>query len=217
MRAFRPGEPVFANLAVVLLLLAGCGDSDNQTSVTVNLGTASATFTENVIAETDRDIYVASSIGFATFSNFGPEPLYLPGCAPFVFEQSLDGGWAFVGPPYVCVWEGLAFVVEPDEPDDVEFLIPNESGIYRLRYDYSSRCEPDLPLSQARCARENVVYSNEFEVERELCSPFELGCQLAPTAPIFHCPDGLSFGGPAGECTREPESGECGYEFLSCP
>jgi hypothetical protein len=217
MRAFRPGRRVFANLVFVLLLVAGCGDSNDQASVTVNLGTTSATFAETVVAETDRDVYVASSIGFASFSNFGPEPLSLPGCAPFVFEQRLDGEWAFVGPPYVCVWEGFAFAVAPNERDEVEFLVPNESGIYRLSYDYSSRCLPDLPLSQAQCEREDVVYSNEFDVERELCGPFELGCQVAPAAPLFHCPDGLNLGGPAGDCTRDPVSSECGYEFLSCP
>ena len=92
-------------------------------------------------------------------------------------------------------------------------MIPKDSGIYRLRYDYGSGCEPG-PLSQANCENDFVVYSNEFEVERELCEVQR--CNFS-RAPIRFCEDGENFAGPAGVCTVDPESGECTEEFLRCP
>ena len=168
-------------------------------------------------AETDRDVYTAAEPGIATFQNPLKIPLYLPGCAPFVFERSLDGTWVDIGPPFVCFWEGIAVAVGMYESVETPFNAPNDTGIYRLRYAYAMRCEPDLPLSQANCQVERDVRSNEFEVERELCDPNEFGCQFVPGAPNFLCADGEHFGGPASECTRDPASGACGYEFLSCP
>jgi hypothetical protein len=168
-------------------------------------------------AETDREIYTAAEPGIATFQNPFTNPLYLPGCAPFVFERSLDATWVEIGPPFVCFWEGIAVVVETNESVETLFNAPNDSGIYRLRYTVGARCEPDLPLSQANCRVVHDVPSNEFEVERELCDPSEFGCQFVPGAPNYLCPDGEHFGGPASECTWDPATGRCGYEFLSCP
>lgn len=205
-------------LSIVLLLGVACAESDgeNSAAATANAaGTAGAPIP--AAAETDSDIYTAGESGLATFRNLTKEPLFLPGCSPFVFEQSLDGLWEFVGPPFVCVWEGFAVAIGEDERDETWFVAPNESGFYRLRYDYSLGCEPDLPLSQANCASEAVVYSNEFEVERELCEPTQFGCRFVPAAPNFLCPDGVNISGPSEECTRDPASGVCGYEFLSCP
>jgi hypothetical protein len=168
-------------------------------------------------ATTDRDAYTAAEPGIATFHNSAEMPLYLPGCAPFVFERSLEGGWVDIGPPYLCVWEGIAVAVGMDESLDTVFDAPSDSGIYRLRYAYGARCEMDVPLSEAQCQIEGDVRSNPFEVQRESCDPAESGCQFRPAAPNILCADGTHVGGPASECTMNPASGECGYEILSCP
>jgi len=178
-------------------------------AVVCSLGAGSAT--------TDRDAYAAAEPGVATFHNSLEMPLYLPGCAPFVFERSLEGGWVVVGPPYLCVWEGIAVAVEMNENLDTGFDAPGDSGIYRLRYAYGARCEMDVPLSEAQCQVEGDVRSHPFEVRREVCDPAEFGCQFRPAAPNFLCADGTHVGGPASECTMDPASGECGYEILGCP
>jgi len=169
-------------------------------------------------AETDQSLYVAGEAGTATFSNRSRAvTAYLPGCAPFTLERSLSGKWTEIGPPWVCVWEGIAVAVGPRSSLETPFTAPSASGRYRLRYDVSLGCNPGLPLSQADCKRQQAVPTDPFEVERELCDPAEQGCQFVPLAPNFLCDDGVSVGGPAGVCTRDPASGQCGYEFLSCP
>jgi hypothetical protein len=240
--AAMPSEPVIqdrrpsrwltqcAVLATALLLSIGCGESEGDTSAraSVNAGGSSSGVSlffmvsnpedgADASAESDRVIYEAGSMGTAGFRNETQMPLFLPGCAPFVFERSLDGAWTFADPPIVCVWEGLAVAVYPNEIDEFDFLAPNNSGTYRLRYDYSSGCELDLPLSQANCENDFVVLSDEFEVERELCDPAEPSCRFVPGAPNLLCPDGVNIAGPSAECTRAPGSGECGYEILRCP
>jgi len=218
MGKFRSGWQAHAIVVVFGFLGTGCAESDGKISTTADASvSALPPVADSVVAETDSDLYTAADTGIAIFQNLGDEPLYLSGCAPFVFEQSLDGAWAFVGPPFICVWEGFAVAIGTNEADVVEFMVPDESGIYRLRYDYGSNCEPDHPLSQANCLNEAIVYSNEFEVERELCDPAEFACRFVPAAAIFLCADDVNFSGPAGECTRDPVTGECGYEFLSCP
>lgn len=217
MREFRSR---WQAVAIALLLGAGCAESGGENSAADDASSSDispATTSVTAIAETDSDIYSAADSAIATFRNLGHETLYLPGCSPFVFEQSLDGTWGFVGQPLVCFWEGFAVAIGANEIDEFEFMVPNVSGIYRLRYDYSSGCEPDLPLSQANCEAQAVAYSNEFEVERELCDPAEFNCQFVPGAPNFLCADGVNFAGPSGECTRDPASGVCGYEILHCP
>jgi hypothetical protein len=201
---------------VAIGLDAACADSGDDAGK--DSGASSTTLAAAVVsAETDGDIYTAGEMGTATFEILTQRSVYLPGCAPFVFEQSLDQKWIVIGPPFVCVWEGLAVAVATNEIVETQFDAPRDTGIYRLRYDYSMGCEPNRPLSQANCSSEAVAYSNEFEVARELCDPVEFGCRFMPAAPNFLCADGVNLGGPAGECTRNPVSGECGYEFLSCP
>lgn len=168
-------------------------------------------------AETDQDLYFAGDEGKSTLTNTLRMPVYLGGCAPFVTERSLDGRWVEIGPPFVCIWEGIAVEIGPYESVTTPFDAPADTGRYRHRYDVRAACEPDLPLSQAQCEFERLVYTNEFEVERELCDPKEFGCRFIPGAPNFLCADGLHFGGPSGDCTRDPSTGTCGYEFLSCP
>ncbi len=168
-------------------------------------------------AKTDSDVYTAAGSGVATFQNPREAPLYLPGCAPFVFERSLAGGWIDIGPPYLCVWEGIAVAVEMNAIVETPFNAPGDSGIYRLRYSYGARCDADLPLSESNCQVEGDVRSSEFEVERGLCDSTELGCRFQPAAPNFLCADGVHIGGPASDCTRDPNGGKCGYEFLICP
>ena len=168
-------------------------------------------------ARTDADLYTAGDAGEATFHNFLTETLYLSGCAPFVFERSLDGDWVDQGPPFHCIWEGIAVPVAQEERIKTPFDAPYDSGIYRLRYDVGARCQPDVPLSQAQCEVRNEVVSDEFEVERELCDASEPDCRHVPAAPNILCEDGVHFAGPAAECTRDPASGRCGYEFLRCP
>ena len=217
-------------LAIALLFSTGCGNSDDtQATIAVSNGSqpidgsggllAIVNVSEEtaVYAETDRTTYFAGDSGIATLLNSGLDPVFLPGCAPFVFEQSLDGDWAFVGPPFVCVWEGIAIYVGRNETDSIEFTAPSESGFYRLRYDYSSGCESGLPLSQANCDDELLVYSNAFEVVREACDLGQPGCRFVPAALNVLCADGVNFSGPSAECTRDPATWDCGYEFLSCP
>jgi hypothetical protein len=230
MRMLRPPMLVIATAIALLFVAVGCGDT--EASLRINTGTGLSQQTNAAAglqltvsipgrslayAETDRTLYSAGDSGLATFLNTGPDPLFLPGCAPFFFEQRLDGHWAFVGPPFVCVWEGLAIYVGMNETDSIEFIVPSESGLYRLRYDHSSGCEIDVPLSQANCEVDFVIYSNVFEVERELCDPSQPACRFVPGAPNILCADGVNVSGPSAECTRDPETWECGYEFLSCP
>ncbi len=216
---------------IAFLVMTGCGDA--ETSVYLRSGApitqppnAAGGLTLTVstgeerslaYAETDRDFYIAGESGIATFLNSGDGTLFLSGCAPFVFEQSLDGAWSFVGPPFVCLWEGIAIPVGRNETDSIEFTIPRESGVYRLRYDYSAGCELGVPLSEAHCAANFATYSNIFEVGRELCDLSQIGCRASPGPSNILCSDGMNVSGPSSECTRDSETGQCGYEFLSCP
>lgn len=168
-------------------------------------------------ADTDQEIYLAGDPGLATITNTLKAPIYLPGCAPFTTERSLDGSWVDLGPPFVCAWEGIAVELAPKQSLETPFTAPTDTGLYRVKYTLGARCEPDLPLSQANCKFEGLERFAFFEVERELCDPSEFGCQFVPGAPNYLCDDGVHFGGPSGECTRDPVSGDCGYEFLSCP
>lgn len=169
-------------------------------------------------AETDQSTYVAGSEGVATFTNGSRfVPAFLPGCAPFSIERSLGGSWVEQGPPWVCIWEGIAVLVDPQSSIDTPFAVPAASGRYRLRYDVSLGCTPGLPLSQADCLRERSVFTDPFQVEREACDPSEFGCRFLPGIPNYLCEDGESVGGPSGTCTRDPASGQCGYEILACP
>lgn len=168
-------------------------------------------------AETDEALYTAGEAGVATFYNPIQDPVFLPGCAPFVFEHSLDGAWNETGPPFHCVWEGTAVVVAWRESIETPFDAPADSGVYRLRYDVGRNCKPDVPLSEAECEFHGFVHSEPFEVERELCEPSEPDCHFAPAGPNFLCEDGVHVGGPSSECTRDPSSGRCGYEHLRCP
>ncbi|MDJ0789159.1 MAG: hypothetical protein QNK05_20320 [Myxococcota bacterium] len=167
--------------------------------------------------ETDRSLYTAGEDALARLHNGSPIPAWLPGCAPFELQRSLDGDWVDQGPPWVCIWEGLAVLVAPGSTLTTPFQAPADSGLYRLRYPVSLGCSPGLPLSQADCVREQSVFTDPFEVEREACEADEPGCRFVPLAPNFLCADGESVGGPSGVCTRDPGSGQCGYEFLECP
>lgn len=168
-------------------------------------------------AETDRDHYVAGAEGIATLSNPFPAPLYLPGCAPFVFERRIAGAWIEQGPPFVCFWEGFALPIGGGESVETPFVAPSDSGLYRLRYEIGIGCDPDQPLSPDTCDASAPVYTRHFDVEREVCAPSEPGCEFVPGAPNVLCKDGEHFSGPAGVCARDSQSGGCGYEFLICP
>ena len=93
---------------------AGCVESVNEGSTIAAVNT-SGVQASDVSAGTDRLIYTAGKTGIAAFLNQSDRPVYLPGCAPFGFEQSLDGLWIFIGPPFVCFWEGFAVAVGPNE------------------------------------------------------------------------------------------------------
>jgi hypothetical protein len=168
-------------------------------------------------AWTDEESYTAGDSGIATIRNLASMPIYLGGCAPFVFQRRFSGAWFDLGPPFVCVWEGIAVEVLRHEDLETPFTAPSDTGLYRLRYPFGLRCDPDLPLSQANCEATSELVSREFEVGRELCAPEEFSCRFVPAAPNYLCEDGIHIGGPSGECTRDPTSGACGYEFLSCP
>jgi hypothetical protein len=166
---------------------------------------------------TDQKLYAAAAPGIASFGHWASETLYLGGCAPFVVERRIDGAWVDVGPPFHCVWDGIAVAVEPDERIETPFDAPSDSGSYRLRYEYGARCQPGRPLHDAKCEFRSSAFSNTFEVEREICDANEPECRFVPAAPNYLCDDGEHFGGPSGQCTRDPSSGRCGYEFLRCP
>jgi hypothetical protein len=168
-------------------------------------------------AETDRSTYTAGETGISTFLNSLSRPVFLPGCAPFVIQRRVAGDWVDVGPPFVCVWEGIAVRLEQNESVDTPFQAPPDTGTYRNEYSVSAGCEPDLPLSQANCQIQHAWSTAPYRVERELCDPGEFACRFVPGAPNYLCEDGIHVGGPSGECTRDPSTGRCGYEFIDCP
>lgn len=168
-------------------------------------------------ARTDQPVYLAGETGVSTFKNSLRYPLFLPGCAPFVIQRRLDGAWVDLGPPFVCVWEGIAVRLDDNESIDTPFEAPLDTGLYRHRYSVSAGCQPDLPLSRAECQLNDSRSTPPFRVERENCDPSEFGCRFAPAAPNFPCADGIHVGGPSSECTRDPSTGACGYEFIDCP
>jgi len=211
------GAPSFTSGSVELTFTVG-GHAQQDNGGFMDPGASSAPpVSTTAVAATDADLYLAADIGTATVLNISQQSLYLPGCAPFVLEQSVNGDWVDLGPPITCIWEGLAVIVGVDEADVFEFAVPADSGFYRLEYRYGLGCEEELPLSQANCTDEDVAYSNVFEVERELCEPTEPVCGLAKLLVPFQCPDGVNYGGLADECTLDPWTGECGFEFFSCP
>jgi uncharacterized protein YndB with AHSA1/START domain len=166
-------------------------------------------------AAVDRDHYAAGEEGVSVFTNDSQIPAWLAGCSPFNFEQRIDGQWEDRGPPFVCVWEGIAVPVAPGERVESRFSAPGRSGLWRLHYPVGLNCEADLP--QSACEDIFSVRTKPFTVEREPCPPETFECRFVPAAPNYLCPDGEHIGGPSGVCTRDPESGVCGYEFLVCP
>lgn len=211
----RRGWPIALLLSCVLASSLACESTSDDSGG----GSAPATpqATPSLSAATDADLYFALAVATAVFDNASDDTVYLGGCAPFQIERRLDGIWMDIGPPFVCIWPGFALPVEPDEWIETDFDIPSDSGLYRLRYDFGEDCDPAQPLSAAHCATTGSVYSNEFEVMREACEPDERGCRFRPGMPTLLCQDGVNVSGPDDLCTRDPTTGQCGYEILSCP
>jgi len=42
-----------------------------------------------------------------------------------------------------------------------------KSGVFRINIEYSLGCQLDRPISEARCRTKNIVYSNEFTINKE--------------------------------------------------
>jgi hypothetical protein len=207
--------PITILLILALAALPACDSTDDDG----NGGNPPATpqSTDSLSAATDGDLYLALAIATAVFDNASNDTVYLGGCAQFGIERRLDGIWMDVGPPFLCVWPGFASPVEPDEFVETDFDVPSDSGLYRLRYDFGEDCDPRQPLGPASCARTGSVYSNTFEVVREMCDRDAPGCQFRPGMPTLLCRDGVSASGPDDFCTFDPTTGRCGYEILSCP
>jgi hypothetical protein len=166
-------------------------------------------------ASVDRDFYLAGAAGTTTFSNGAGPTAWLSGCSAFHFEQSVDGVWVDRGQPFECVWEGFAQPVPEGSVFESGFNAPTNSGLWRLNFAVGEGCDAGLP--QSACDEIFPIVTNAFSVEREICAPTTFECRFAPAAPNFLCADGVSVGGPSGDCTLDPSTGVCGYEILACP
>ena len=166
-------------------------------------------------ATVDMDQYVAGELGSTVFTGGAGPTAWLSGCSVFRFEQRVDGQWQDRGQPFECVWEGFALPVAAGEDVTSPFSAPANSGLWRLHYPVGEGCDATLP--QSACDDVFPILTNVFTVEREPCPPATFECQFAPAAPNYLCPDGVNIGGPSDECTRDPSTGVCGYEFRVCP
>ncbi len=165
-------------------------------------------------ARVDRDRYVAGDTGTAFFSNPSTDTVYLDGCSIYGFEKLEPGGWTDRGPSVVCVWEGLARPVESGEVVGSVLDVPDEAGTWRLVYAVGLACSEDQPLDPTHCELIRPTRTRSFEVIG-LCAPFECGPALG--MPNWLCPDGEHVAGPTDRCLRDPDTGGCGWEILSCP
>ncbi len=165
-------------------------------------------------AQVDRDRYVTGDTGTATFTNPSQHTLYLDGCSVYGFEKLEPRGWTDRGPAVVCVWEGFARAVESREVVRSPLLAPGEPGTWRLLYPVGVACAEEQPLDPRHCDEIRTIRTPPFEVIG-LCEPAECGPALG--MPNWLCPDGEHFGGPTDRCLRDPDTGACGWEILSCP
>ena len=165
-------------------------------------------------AVVDQETYVAGDTGTTTFSNPTSKGVHLGGCSIYGFEKQEPDGWSDRGPAVVCVWEGYARPVASGEVVESELLVPDEAGRWRLVYPTGLGCVDDQPLDPTHCERILPVYTKPFDVIG-LCDPRECGPPLG--MPNILCPDGESIAGPTDRCLRDPGTGTCGWEILSCP
>ncbi len=168
-------------------------------------------------AETDRDLYVVSSQGTATFTNHSSTTVWLGGCAQFDQEQLGPLGWIPEwGPDYVCFWEGTAQSVEPDE-QVVGTFTARRPGVWRLAYPVGLQCDETQPLGERSCAEIRRIHSNEFLVVEQLNTCVVTGCSghvcfphhVATTCewlPHYACFRDAHCGafGPEGSCAWAP-------------
>jgi eight-cysteine-cluster-containing protein len=173
------------------------------------------------VPETDRERYQVDEPGTVRFHNPTLLPLYLEGCSHFEYERQVDDRWVPLGPATICVWEGLAGRVAPDE-GVVEPIETREPGTWRLRYRVGIGCSTSAPLSEAHCEAIGEVTSNAFEVVASGCvvsgcsgqvcadEPRATTCEWLPHYACFRQARCGRFG-PDGACRWEPTP-----ELLAC-
>ena len=101
--------------------------------------------------------------------NFTNAPIFLEGCTTYSLEVFKDDEWVNLGPPAVCVWEGVAKKVEPGEAFQAMGMpLPEPEGwydsLYRVRGGYWSGCEAGQPISSGCQGDGTFAVSEAFYV-----------------------------------------------------
>jgi len=100
-----------------------------------------------------------------TWYNDTPQDIFLAGCTTVSFELQQSGAWTPAGVAAMCVWEGVAKIVQGHTAfSDLPFGPSNKPGDYRAAGDYGLGCTPGVSLSTAACSETFAVTSNTVQV-----------------------------------------------------
>jgi hypothetical protein len=113
----------------------------------------------------DDDFYQPYEALYPVWYNFTNEPIYLGGCTTYSLEVYQNNEWINLGPPAVCVWEGVAKKVMPgDAYIAMDYTLPQPPdwsyGLHRVRGGYSTGCDDGQPISSG-CQGEPLISVSE--------------------------------------------------------
>ena len=113
---------------------------------------------EVVLWVDDSDIFLAGDTAWPIWFNFSQQKVFLTGCATTIL-QKMDpdtDNWVDLGPAAECVWEGIAYMLEPgDALEALEYSIPLAQteyyGTFRVKGQFWTGCTEDQPISTGGC------------------------------------------------------------------
>jgi hypothetical protein len=125
---------------------------------------APAADAHGIKVETGRSLYVAGDVVEITVTNAGKEPVYLQGCGSYHVEVFENERYSSL-PSERCVSEGDALLVPPGTLQlKYEATGERQGQILRVALAYGWGCQPERPLSQARCAGFASAWSPSFRI-----------------------------------------------------
>lgn len=117
-----------------------------------------------VFVYTDKLHYSLSDTIKITLKNGSDQPVYLEGCNVFFRNTATDAGWV-VSPMVVCVWEGFARKIEPEQRYTESYYTGlMQKGEFRFTVTVFRSCQDGKPISQAECKSSETLGTEVFTI-----------------------------------------------------
>ncbi len=141
-------------LALLYLVLAGCSPNAPEPPQE-NLGP--------VYLAVDKTIYSPEDTVLVTLHNDSEEPVFVGGCSALFLATKTDTGWS-EQPTKICVWEGIIQKVGPHSIYQEKYEAKYFRGTHKFVAPIGLGCQEGLPTGQAKCTRQDKIYSPVFSV-----------------------------------------------------